>query len=798
MPRKSGIGTGDYQIAELSVGLELDLEQLDLDAAVADKTVSEMITKLNHRAKQLEIRAEIDLTNLENAGTEVDRLRAKEARLNEILDVQRTKLQLLKEQYAKASGDKNVGDGVKGRLSNNVLLQELEVARTESAIRGLSAEAGSAIPAMARFGNAIGLAVAAVGAAALKVSQLTQYAAKSGQELGKFAGELGTTAKEAQELSTTMALGGTSMESFAHFITRLDKRLLSTGAAGDAARASLARYGVDLADGEGHLVGYNEQLRRLAEGYRTAKDAGMGREFLTALGPGANALREVLESYESIEKTKARMGDIFDAKGAEEFVARSKELDDQMNALNASLDQIKVSIGAAFLPFVTDIAPSVVESVQSITKSVAEMSETFRRRYKNLRFQFGGTREEFDAAMRDEAEREAREAAESERKKAEARAKIRAKELEDCRGKLEKFNASLQDSIDAASRTDLGNRLAAIDKQAEKQREELAKIAKEFHTDVDKGSLALVDKNAQIQKEKIIRAFSEQTAAYLDNIYETSLQKRLNQIEREKKAWIQKGLDEARATEAAEEQKKRAVGDSVVDLLSKNRKYVELFRKIMAGQTDGFRGGNVQYNKNASTEERLALAKEQFRRQMLMDAGIDPHERISAFELQSIQQLMHDVKNSMGLSLLDGDYSQIGSNLGSNIGSDISASLAQSMPQITDAVSMAMAGAAPDIARPLADAMGEVFAPLASGEISLGVPELSDNLSALRDAVDRLTEAVEEMSGRGMGSVESNVTVDIGTAVTPDSEAMAWLADAVADRIAPVVEQAIGSDANGY
>ena len=54
MPRKSGIGTGDYQIAELSVGLELDLKQLDLDAAVADKTVLEMITKMNHRAKQIE------------------------------------------------------------------------------------------------------------------------------------------------------------------------------------------------------------------------------------------------------------------------------------------------------------------------------------------------------------------------------------------------------------------------------------------------------------------------------------------------------------------------------------------------------------------------------------------------------------------------------------------------------------------------------------------------------------------------------------------------------------------------
>ena len=284
--------------------------------------------------------------------------------------------------------------------------------------------------------------------------------------------------------------------------------------------------------------------------------------------------------------------------------------------------------------------------------------------------------------MRDEAEKESREVAEAERKKAEARDKIRQRELEAYQSKLSKFDGKIQESIDASFRTDLGNRLHAIDQQAAEYRKELEKLAKESKTDVDQNSLALIDKNAQLQKEKAIREFSEQTSAYLDSIYETSLNRRLNQIEREKQAWIRKGLDEAKATEAAEEQKKRAVSGSVVDLLSKNRKYVELFRKIMDGQTEGFRGGNIQFDRSTSTEERLALAKEQFRRQMLMDAGIDPHERISGFELQNIHQLMNDVKNSMGLSILDGDYTQIGSN----IGNDISTSLAESLPRITDSI----------------------------------------------------------------------------------------------------------------
>ena len=605
MPRKSGIGTGDYQIAELSVGLELDLEQLDLDAAVADKTVSEMITKLNHRAKQLEIRAEIDLTNLENAGTEVDRLHVKEARLNEILDVQRTKLQLLKEQYEKASGDKKVGAGIKGKLSNSVLLQELEVSKWEAALRGLSSEAGVSAAAVEAVGITVGLTVTAIAALAVGLAEMTQYAAKSGQELGRFAEQLNVSAKEAQGLSAALALGGADKEAFSRFITGLDKRIQSVGAAGESAREGLARFGVSLQDEQGNLVGYNEQLKRLAEGYQTAKSAGMTNEYFSALGTGADALRDVLANYEQIEQTRARMGGLFDNKSAEEFVAQSKALDDQMKELDLSIDQIKVSIGAAFLSFLVDIAPKVTEVVNSLSQSFSEMSETIRKRYKNLRYQFGYTRAEYDAAMKEEAERELQAAEEAERKKAEAREKIREKELDAYADKLVKFNDGIQDSIDAGLRTEIDNKIAAIERQAEKYRKELEAAAKEYHAEPDRDSLTLIDQNAQMQKDRAVREFSEQTAAYLDNIYETSLQKRLNQIEREKQAWIQKGLDEVKATEAAEQQKMEAQRNAAMQILKSQR---EQFKAYQRGGEEGLR--RTYMRQNGLSEEDLNIKPE--------------------------------------------------------------------------------------------------------------------------------------------------------------------------------------------
>ncbi|MBQ8699223.1 MAG: hypothetical protein IJ521_09550, partial [Schwartzia sp.] len=328
---------------------------------------------------------------------------------------QRTKLQLLKEQYEKASGDKKVGAGIKGKLSNSVLLQELEVSKWEAALRGLSSEAGVSAAAVEAVGVTVGLTVTAIAALAVGLAEMTQYAAKSGQELGRFAEQLNVSAKEAQGLSAALALGGADKEAFSRFITGLDKRIQSVGAAGESAREGLARFGVSLQDEQGNLVGYNEQLKRLAEGYQTAKSAGMTNEYFSALGTGADALRDVLANYEQIEQTRARMGGLFDNKSAEEFVAQSKALDDQMKELDLSIDQIKVSIGAAFLSFLVDIAPKVTEVVNSLSQSFSEMSETIRKRYKNLRYQFGYTRAEYDAAMKEEAERELQAGEEAER-----------------------------------------------------------------------------------------------------------------------------------------------------------------------------------------------------------------------------------------------------------------------------------------------------------------------------------------------------------------------------------------------
>ena len=513
-------------------------------------------------------------------------------------------------------------------------------------------------------------------------------------------------------------MGGASNESFERFITGLDKRLNDAGKTGEEAREKLAKFGVSLQDEEGRLVGYNEQLKRLAEGYQTAQAAGMGSEYISSLGAGADALRDVLGNYEQIEQTRARMGSLFDAKDAEEFVAQSKALDDQMKELGLSIDQIKVAIGAAFLPFVVDIAPKVAEAVNSLSASFGEMSESIRKRYKNLRYQFGYTRAEYDAAMREEAEKEAKAAEEAERKKAEAREKIREKELDAYADRLVKFNDTIQASLDSSLNTDIDNKLAAIDRQAEKYKKELEAMTKKFHAESDVDSLALIDKNAQAQKDKAVREFSAQTAAYLDNIYETSLQKRLNQIEREKQAWIQKGLDEVKATEAAERQKAEAQRNAAMQILKSQR---EQFKAYQRGGEEALR--RTYMRQNGLTEA---------------DLHIKP-EDVEAF--QQAQKSM--LENLLPYFSPDAD-------------------LYRALDRDREAGNVIRAGDGP---------------------------------------WQTLTEVLEKMNSGGSPAQQPRpieVSVNIENAVTQDNEGMRILADAVADKITPAIENAIGSDENAY
>lgn len=294
-------------------------------------------------------------------------------------------------------------------------------------------------------------------------------------------------------------------------------------------------------------------------------------------------------------------------------------------------------------------------------------------------------------------------------------------------------NEELEKSIYSLTHTDLQNTLHGFDLSA--------KAAKEKGADP-----ALVEQEAQLKKSKAIEQFEKETAQYLDGIYEDSLTQRLNQIEREKKAWIQKGLDEVQATRAAEAQKKQATNDAVKNMLTSQKKYLDIYRRAMAGQIDNGMGGMLyDYTQNAETRQRNAV--KMIQRAMMKEAGVSPWESTNMAEVQGFQRAMKGA-NDWGLSLMG----QSGADL-----SGVTSAVTESGAQMTAILE----------------------------QINSGVPEINTNLSQILGAI--------QQGGGNLPQINVNPTinVDLGGAYVFDNAMKKQLTDDITNDVARGVTSAV-------
>ena len=262
------------------------------------------------------------------------------------------------------------------------------------------------------------------------------------------------------------------------------------------------------------------------------------------------------------------------------------------------------------------------------------------------------------------------------------------KAMKDAAKEAQEANKNLDRSIYRLTHSDYENALKDIDYSAEdtlKKGADPARVARE----------------AELKKAKVIEDNARETAQYLDSIFENSLTQRLNQIEREKQAWIKKGMAEVTATRAAEEQKRQAVNDSVKNMFTSQKKYLQLYRNAMAGQVSA-EGGMYDFTQSQSDRQQNAIKA--IRRLMMQEAGISPNERTSMAEIQGFQAAMKEA-NMWGSSLVrDGDGNAYNF-------SDLASTITESGSQTNSILS----------------------------QINNEVPQINSNLLNVRDAVSNIS-----------------------------------------------------------
>ena len=175
-----------------------------------------------------------------------------------------------------------------------------------------------------------------------------------------------------------------------------------------------------------------------------------------------------------------------------------------------------------------------------------------------------------------------------------------------------------------AFKTDLQNQLDQVDLQAKS-------YIKAGATQEE------ADAWAEQRKSKINADWDREVASQIDSIWKSSFQNRLDEIDREKQAWEQKGLDEVKATQWAEEKKRQEMETTAQSMFTSDKKYYDVWKKA-GGINSGAAG--VQ-----------AIIK-----QMRLDKGIPENAFTTPGEVDAFEQAMDQARKNLVPVISDGTY----------------------------------------------------------------------------------------------------------------------------------------------
>ena len=706
-------------IAELSAKLKIDLSELEGDFALADKTVSQAMSKLNHESKKLKIQTDIDLTTLGTAATKVERLKLQEQSLTAQLELQQQKVKLVNAAYLRMVEIKGRDSAASAKLETRLLNERKNLALLRAELGKVHAEqqakpmgtgqkiiksiangatmgqvalqGADALGLVSMAKSPAGIAAAAGLAIATGMYKASSAAAKGGEALNDLAEKLHTTIAEASLMKKVFTLAGADVSAAVPAITRLDKAIMTAGADGNDTTRMLERFGVKLTDASGNLLPVTQQLQKLAEGYKLAAFNGQETEYATQLlgARGAelipifNDMTELMDRAASIPSTG-----LLDVNQSKELIMTEREM-------AAAWGQLKGVMGAVFMPVVTTGIEGLTAAVKALVgvakdakgpvSGIADAMDGIKVHAKDAKdtvSDFIDTLGELkDAAANsdivvhikqatdymEEASGGAHAGLQSEglgnraygkaavsdyqQEVFEAKKKVLARErmmknmrtytqedLEKLPEKVydpvtgrgvdkengkttatAKVNEQVADSLYKATHNSLENSLREIDQRAEKLKAEGA----------DEKEIVRL---TEAEKAKIYRDFNDNTLSQVQKSWKSALQSRLDDIDREKRAWIQKGVDEVTATKWAEREKGKARQQAGLEALKQQKQYLEIYRQAMQGP--------------GTAEQKTMNAKMGILNAMRQQYGVQ-NEHMTPGELMGFTDVMSAAKNNL-------------------------------------------------------------------------------------------------------------------------------------------------------
>ena len=629
-------------IEGLYLSLGLDFTQLDADFAATDKEVRSKMAELSRQTKALKLETSVKLNGITGAGAESKRLEVTVQSLNEQLKIQEQRVMLVTQAYqqtVKATGEASVASQ---NMYNRVLQESkaysdlsVSIQKSQSQLStvakevnnlkssgGLTKETGTPGAGILALGTKV--AAITVALSALKSAMNTvNDAAKAGDNIYKLSTRMNMATEDASKMNQVLQLGGMSIQDYTSTMIKLERSVLNAGENGNEVTKAMEKFGLTITDNSGKLLPMNEQLTNLAEAYQKASAAGEGEAFVAqVLGARGSALVPVLQDWNDIQEALAKSGEgvRMSTEQAHQLVIESKVLDIQWA-------QLKTSFGAAMLPLARELIPLAISGMNKLKtaiNAVNDILDVARKKRENHGLMAALPIQAFT----DEAE-----------------AQIQAEKMAE-KAKLATRDAALKANAEQAKSEQ------ALAAQKEKAAKEAERLAKEE-----------AQKKAEAEREKQ-QAVTEFNNKVLE-LYQTSLDKRLMDIEREKQAFIKKGVDEVESTKWAEQAKLDAVRSAAQNALKSDKKR---FDEVRALYNQSKSGGTATYkdaNGNTKTytiasKDINARAQEMAQRWGQEDAatkyGLQPGETITP-EMVQMYEAIRKTSDSLSINGLQGNSS---------------------------------------------------------------------------------------------------------------------------------------------
>lgn len=656
----------NHENKKIRIEADIDLSKLDgaKDKAKSiDTREQALIRQLDLQRQKIRLVAAAYREMVQAKGADS----AASARLETRLLNERKAYANLEVQLRAVRKERSAQTSIAGRMVNSV-------ANGAGAMSVLAQGAGD-LGLLGFMSGPIGKAVGVTTAVSAGLIAMAKSAMTAGNNIYGLAQRMHTTNAEAARMNMVFKLAGADARAAVPAIIRLDKAIQSAGEDGNDTTRLLSAFGVVMKDSAGNLLPVNQQLIALAKGYRNAAAAGLESEFVSQLlGARGAELVPVLKDMAELQERAARIPTTGLLNPDE-----AHRMNMEWNEMKVSMGQLSGAIGAAFMPVVSDLMPDINEAIETLVKGIKDNKSDIESVVKTIG-SIGGVAvdacklagEAFDGlginmknagavanfvkaeikdcretladmketlgdtaladgisrlwnwAMADYMPKDAEKPKEQEAKKSDASqsAEETRRKVEEAMAKAKKASsggAGLTDEIYKLTHSDLENQLHDIDLKAEKLKSEGAKEAD-------------IVRYTEAAKAKVMRDFNEGTLSQINKSWKSELQNRLDDIDREKKAWIQKGVDEVTATRWAEREKTKARQQEALSMLKENRQYLEIMRQAMAGEGD--------------TQTKMNNAKMAVLMAMRKKYGIQ-NDMTSPEEVSRFAELMNSVKNNL-------------------------------------------------------------------------------------------------------------------------------------------------------